>query len=76
MVLIGMAKAGELLGVGPNSARRALQNADVPLVQISSRCYLVEDSDAEAYVKVRGKSPKKGRPPGAKNKEKPTAEEK
>ena len=70
MALIGMGEAGRRLGVTSNSARRALQNANVPLVKISDRVHAIEETDLEAFVKKRGESPGTGRPKGAKNKPK------
>ena len=53
MGLIGMGEAARRIGVRPNSARRSLQNAGVPLVEISSRSYAVDEEAFEAFVKAR-----------------------
>lgn len=53
MGLIGMTEAGRRLGVTSNSARRALQNADVPLTIISARSYAVDETDLQAFIDKR-----------------------
>ena len=62
MTLIGMGEAGKRLGVTSNSARRALQNAGIPLTVISTRSYAVEEADLQILIDKRGTNPGPGRP--------------
>lgn len=70
MTLIGMTEAGKRAGMTRPGIRRALQAANVPLVEIHPKAYAVEEKDLAAFIAVRGKKPGPGRPPGAKNKTK------
>jgi hypothetical protein len=62
MALIGMGEAAKRLHITTNSARRALQNAHVPLTMISNRCYTVDESDLETFMLLGGANRSKGRP--------------
>lgn len=57
-----MGEAAKRLGVTSNSARRALQQAGVPLVAISSRAYVVDEVDLQAFIERVGGQRSKGRP--------------
>jgi hypothetical protein len=71
MGTIGMSEAARRMGVAPNSARRSLQNAGVPLIVISARAYAVDEEVLAAFLKTRPEYKGRGRPPGAKNKSGP-----
>lgn len=72
MALIGMGEAARRAGVSQASAiRTGLINAGVPLVRISPRAYVVEESDLAAYVEARGGTLRPGRPKGAKGTRRP-----
>ena len=60
-----MTEAGKRLGVTSNSARRALQNAGVPLVAVTARTYVVSEEDFEAFATQRQGYAGRGRPLGA-----------
>jgi hypothetical protein len=45
-----------------NSARRALQNAGVPLVRINGRAMAIEEADLDAFIKQRADYSGFGRP--------------
>ena len=60
--MIGMGEAGKRMGVTSNSARRALQNAGVSLVPISTRAYVVDENDLETYMRARAGNRSRGRP--------------
>jgi hypothetical protein len=62
MVFLGMGEAAKRIGVTANSARRALQNACIPLTPISSRAYVVEESVLADFIVSRGGRVGKGRP--------------
>lgn len=57
-----MSKAAEIMGMTPNSARRALQNAGYPLRQLTTRMYVIEEAEVERYVREHGVSKGRGRP--------------
>lgn len=59
MKLIGMTEAGKRMGITGNSARRALQKANVPLVQLNARTFAVTEA---ALAKFMASRPTKGRP--------------
>ena len=63
-MLIGMSEAAKRLGLGSTTAvRELLKRNSVPLVEIHARAYAVEESDLEAFMKVRrgrGRPPKDG----------------
>lgn len=59
------------MGVSFRSAKRALKNANVPLVAINERALAVEETDLDAFLATRPDGyTGRGRPPGAKNKPK------
>jgi hypothetical protein len=63
MALLGMPDAAKRIGVSSgNTARRALQNAGVPLVEINKRAMAVEESDLEAFIEARAGYSGFGRP--------------
>lgn len=62
MALIGMPDAGRRLGVAPDSARRALVNAAVPLVRINARAWAVDESDLQVFINRRAGYKGRGRP--------------
>lgn len=55
MALIGMSEAARRAGVTTDGIRRALQNAGVPLVEVTARAYAVEETDLQAFLDSRGK---------------------
>ena len=61
-MLIGIPEAGRRLGVSTDSARRALLNAGVELVQINDRALAVEETDLEEFAKTRESYGGRGRP--------------
>jgi hypothetical protein len=71
MTLIGMPEAGKRAGVSAASILRSLRNAEVPLVAINGKAFAVEETDLQSFLTKRGDY-KFGRPPGAKNKPKPS----
>ena len=49
-----MTKAGELMGVHPNSARVALQRAGIQLLEITPRAFAVDEDAVLEYIAQRG----------------------
>lgn len=45
-------------------------DSGVNLIRINAKALAVEETDLEEFIKKRGQSPGRGRPPGAKNKAK------
>jgi hypothetical protein len=62
-----MPAAGEKMGISGDSAKRALARAGVPLVQINSRAYAVEERDLKRFIEQREAAgySGRGRPPGS-----------
>ncbi len=70
MTLIGMPEAAQRAGMTPDGIRRALMNAGVSLTRINAKAIAVEETDLANFVRLRGVSPGRGRPPGVKNRPK------
>jgi hypothetical protein len=71
MALIGMPAVAIKMGISFRSAKRALKNADVPLVVINARALAVEDTELASFLAKRPANYSgRGRPQGARNKPK------
>lgn len=64
-----MPEAGRRAGMTSDGVRRALMNAGVALTRINAKAIAVDETALAAFVAKRGESPGRGRPTGAKNKQ-------
>lgn len=62
-MLVGMPDAAKRLGLSNgDSARRALRNAGIPLVQINQKAFAVDEDALAAFVQKRAEYRGMGRP--------------